>query len=255
MAARCRMPPEVSCGNAFSKLDSPTCASSWRAVSLRSRRRIPRICGKTTLLNLLGGLERPDDGEIRFGTGLRPQSGVAYVFQHYTLFPWRTLLGNVAFGLQMTGVRRRERRATARQLLAQVGLSDFENAFPYETSGGMRQCAAIAQALAIRPELMLMDEPFGASDDATRKDLQQLLVRLWQASRTSVLFVTHNIDEAVIMADRILVFSERPGQIIQEIPVQLPRPRDTLSSRFTELFVRVRQAVHTGSRESRTKTV
>jgi NitT/TauT family transport system ATP-binding protein len=207
----------------------------------------PTGCGKTTLLNLLGGLERPDAGEIRFAAELRPQSGVAYVFQHYTLFPWRTLLRNVTFGPQMRNMRRRQRKERAHQLLAQVGLSDFENAFPHETSGGMRQRAAIAQALAVRPEILLMDEPFGALDDATRKDLQQLLVTLWQASGTTVLFVTHNIDEAVIMANRILVFSQRPGRIIQEIPVDLPRPRDTLSGRFTKLFVRVRQAVHSGS--------
>jgi NitT/TauT family transport system ATP-binding protein len=207
----------------------------------------PTGCGKTTLLNVLGGLERPDDGEIRFAAESRPQRGVAYVFQHYTLFPWRTLLRNVTFGLQMRGMRRRERRETARKRLAQVGLSDFENAFPHETSGGMRQRAAIAQALAVSPEILLMDEPFGALDDATRRDLQQLLVTLWQASGTTVLFVTHNVDEAVIMANRILVFSQRPARIIQEIPVDLPRPRDTLSERFTELFVRVRQAIHAGS--------
>jgi len=207
----------------------------------------PTGCGKSTLLNMLAGLAKPDRGEINFNTTPSSDDNIAYVFQHYTLFPWRTLLNNVSFGLQMRGVARRERKERARAILDQVGLSDFENAFPHETSGGMRQRAAIAQALAFNPEFLLMDEPFGALDDATRTELQRLLVRLCQASGAAVLFVTHNIDEAVMTADRILVFSERPGRIIEEVSVPLPRPRNPLDPRFMELFVRIRNAVHAGS--------
>ncbi|NQU24402.1 MAG: ABC transporter ATP-binding protein [Candidatus Nealsonbacteria bacterium] len=201
-------------------------------------------CGKTTLLNILGGLEGQDRGDVRFAAGLNREDSVAYVFQHYTLFPWRTLLRNVTFGLEMRGVGRLQRNHKAKKLLRDVGLSDFENAYPHELSGGMRQRAAIAQALAREPKILLMDEPFGALDDATRKDLQQLLVGLWQDSGTTVLFVTHSIDEAVIMADRILVFSERPGRVIKDVTVDLPRPRDSLSSAFTDTFVEVRQAFY-----------
>ena len=203
----------------------------------------PTGCGKSTLLNILAGIEKPDRGEICFQSRSEDDDNIAYVFQHYTLFPWRTLLGNVSFGLQMRGVPRQERRQRARDLLGQVGLSDFEKAYPHETSGGMRQRAAIAQALAMNPEFLLMDEPFGALDDATRTELQRLLVRLCRASGTTVLFVTHTIDEAVMTADRILVFSSRPGRIIEEITVPISRPRDPLDPRFVELFVRIRSAV------------
>lgn len=214
----------------------------------------PTGCGKTTLLNILAGLEKADDGEIHFAARLNCRDRVGYVFQHYTLLPWRTLLANVAFGLEMQGVTRSERNETARGLLAQVGLSDSENAFPHEASGGMRQRAALAQALAVSPDILLMDEPFGALDDATRKELQELLVALCQASGTTVLFVTHNIDEAVVMADRILVFSPRPGRIVREFPVSLARPRDTMSSRFTELFVQVRRILQLSEPDANSKT-
>jgi NitT/TauT family transport system ATP-binding protein len=206
----------------------------------------PTGCGKTTLLNIVGGLERQDRGEVRFAAGPGRENRVSYVFQHYTLFPWRTLLRNVTFGLQMRGVGRAERNDAARELLSNVGLSDFQNAYPHELSGGMRQRAAIAQALVTKPDILLMDEPFGALDDATRKDLQQLLVTLWQDRGATVLFVTHNIDEAVIMGGRILVFSGRPGKIVKDIAVDLPHPRDGMSSGFTEKYVEVRQAFYSG---------
>ncbi|MBN1908112.1 MAG: ABC transporter ATP-binding protein [Pirellulales bacterium] len=204
----------------------------------------PTGCGKTTLLNILGGLDSPDGGEIRFAPGFRREDGLAYVFQHYTLFPWRKLLANVAFGLQMRGVPRRRRNARARDLLQRVGLADFERAYPHELSGGMRQRVALAQALAVEPSVLLMDEPFGALDDATRKDLQQLLIDLWQTTSMSVLFVTHNIDEAVILASRICVLSGRPGRVVQDIPVSLPRPRDHLAQPFTDRLLIVRQALY-----------
>jgi NitT/TauT family transport system ATP-binding protein len=190
----------------------------------------PTGCGKTTLLDIIAGLRGPDRGHVRFGDGIDRHSGLAYVFQHYTLFPWRRLLRNVEFGLEMRGMDRHQRRSLARKLLADMGLDAFENAFPHELSGGMRQRAAIAQALAIEPCILLLDEPFGALDDATRHDLQRRIIDLWQTSQRTVLFVTHNIDEAVAMGTRIVVFSGSPGNVVREIPVDLPRPRDRLST-------------------------
>jgi len=198
-------------------------------------------CGKTTLLNLVAGLDTPDDGYLRVGNNLRFGDNVAYVFQHYTLFPWRSALGNVAFGLQMRGVPRKQRKSRASDLLARVGLSGFENAYPYELSGGMRQRAAIAQALAIQPKLLLMDEPFGAVDDSTRSELQQMLTELWQDHLPTILFVTHNIDEAIVLGGRVLVLSERPGKIEHEFKIDLPRPRNRMTKEFTNLFIKIRQ--------------
>jgi NitT/TauT family transport system ATP-binding protein len=197
-------------------------------------------CGKTTLLNLITGLETPDDGVLSLGSNLRLGYNITYVFQHYTLFPWRSTLSNVSFGLQMRGIRRKERKDKALQLLSKVGLEGFENTYPYELSGGMRQRAAIAQALAIQPKLLLMDEPFGALDDSTRMELQRMLMKLWQENRTTILFVTHNIDEAILLGEKVLVLSERPGRIIREFNVELPRPRNSATKEFTDLFIKVR---------------
>ena len=202
-------------------------------------------CGKTTLLNLIAGLDSPDQGQLRLGNGLRFGDNIAYVFQHYTLFPWRSTVGNVSFGLQMRGVGRKERKSKAFKLLSKVGLSDFKNAYPYELSGGMRQRAAIAQALAIQPKLLLMDEPFGALDDSTRRELQQMLTDLWKENRTTILFVTHNIDEALVLGEKVLVLSERPGRIVREFDVELPRPRNTITKEFTHLFMQIRQSLST----------
>ena len=200
-------------------------------------------CGKTMLLNLIAGLDTPDDGYLRVGNGLRFGDNIAYVFQHYTLFPWRSALGNVAFGLQMRGVPRKQRKSRASELLARVGLSGFENAYPHELSGGMRQRAAIAQALAIQPKLLLMDEPFGAVDDSTRSELQQMLTELWQGHLPTILFVTHNIDEAIVLGGRVLVCSERPGKIECEFKIDLPRPRNRMTKEFTNLFIKIRQSL------------
>jgi NitT/TauT family transport system ATP-binding protein len=197
-------------------------------------------CGKTTLLNLIAGLDTPDEGSLQLGRDLRFGDNIAHVFQHYTLFPWLTVVSNVSFGLQMRGIERAERLNRAVVLLAKVGLKGFENAYPHELSGGMRQRAAIAQALAIEPKLLLMDEPFGAVDDSTRSELQQMLTGLWQENQTTVIFVTHNIDEAIVLGDRVLVFSERPGRIACEFMIGLPRPRDRMNSEFTKLFIQIR---------------
>lgn len=200
-------------------------------------------CGKTTLLNLIAGLDTADEGSLRLGQGLRFGDNIAHVFQHYTLFPWRTTVSNISFGLQMRGVPRTERHNRAAVLLAKVGLKGFENAYPHELSGGMRQRAAIAQALAIEPKLLLMDEPFGAVDDSTRTELQQMLTDIWQENQITILFVTHNIDEAIILGSRVLVFSERPGKIAYEFKINLPRPRDGMTDEFTKLFIQIRTAL------------
>jgi NitT/TauT family transport system ATP-binding protein len=206
----------------------------------------PTGCGKTTLLNIIAGLDVPDDGEIRLSDDLKQKEHIPLVFQHYTLFPWRKLLRNITFGLEMNKTPRKERLRIAADVLNKVGLSGFEHAYPHELSGGMRQRAAIAQTLAVQPRLMLMDEPFGALDDSSRTELQNMITRLWKEANLTVLFVTHNIDEAIAIADRIIVLSDRPGRIIKEYTVKLPRPRDRISKAFTDLFVEVRQSLSSG---------
>jgi ABC-type nitrate/sulfonate/bicarbonate transport system ATPase subunit len=203
----------------------------------------PTGCGKTTTLNLVAGLEHPDSGEITFNNGLVPGRTVACVFQHYTLFPWRNVVRNVAFGLQMQGVPKAERNTAALELLEKVGLTGFERAYPHELSGGMRQRAAIAQALAVKPKLLLMDEPFGALDDPTRKELHRMLIELWRESGITILFVTHNLDEAITLADKVVVLSERPGRVIREYGIGLPRPRDSRSREFVDTYVEIRRSL------------
>ncbi len=199
----------------------------------------PTGSGKTTLLNLIAGLTEPDSGQIIF-TGMERKRELAYVFQHYTLLPWRTVLNNVAFGLQLRKVSKAERRARAATWLQRVGLAGFEKAFPHELSGGMRQRVAIAQALAAEPKLLLMDEPFGAVDDAIRADLQQMLIELQTQSRTTILFVTHNIDEAVFLGDRIVVLGRTPAVVQELFPVTIPRPRDRTGRQFSDLYMKIR---------------
>jgi NitT/TauT family transport system ATP-binding protein len=197
-------------------------------------------CGKTTLLNLIAGLEAPDEGFIRLSDNLQFGENIAYVFQHYTLFPWRTVIGNVGFALEMHGISRSRRKQKTIELLSKVGLTGFENAYAHELSGGMRQRAAIAQALAMQPKLLLMDEPFGAVDDSTRTELQQMITELWQENHTTIIFVTHNIDEAIVLGSRVVVLSERPGRISHEFKIDLPRPRNRLEKEFTNLFIEIR---------------
>ncbi len=181
----------------------------------------PSGCGKSTLLSLVGGLETLSRGQIS-RTG-QP----AIVFQEAALFPWRTVLDNVAFGLQLRGVGKRERRDRAASALRMVHLARFAEAYPYELSGGMRQRAAIARALVLDPTVLLMDEPFGALDAQTRALLQDELLSVWERTRKTVLFVTHSLDEALILSDRVVLFSARPGRIVADVAVEAPRPRDT----------------------------
>jgi NitT/TauT family transport system ATP-binding protein len=197
----------------------------------------PSGCGKSTLLNIIAGFLTPSQGEIRIGgkavTGYGMDRGV--VFQDFAqLFPWRTALGNVAFGLEMKGVGKSEREEIARNQLKLVKLEKFVGAYPHHLSGGMQQRVAIARALAYNPSVLLMDEPFAALDALTRDDMQRLLAEVWRETRKTVIYVTHNVAEAVYLADRVVVMSSHPGTVKSEVPIHLPRPRDPLSVEFLE---------------------
>jgi len=189
----------------------------------------PSGCGKSTLLGALAGHITPSHGNLTLdGESIKnpsPERGM--VFQHHTLFPWRSVLDNVAFGLKMRGVNKTERRAQALEMLKLVGLEDSAKRWPSQLSGGMQQRVEIARVLINKPRLLLMDEPFGALDAQTRLKMQQLLLSIWGRIRTTVVFVTHDIDEALFLADRILVMSPRPGKIIEDLPVDFSRPRNT----------------------------
>src|SRR6058998_2308802 len=199
-------------------------------------------CGKTTMLNVVAGFLKPTKGEILIGgkavTGKGLDRGI--VFQDFAqLFPWRTAQRNVEFGLEMKGVPRAERAETARGFLRLVGLEAFAAAYPHELSGGMQQRAAIARALAYNPSVLLMDEPFAALDALTRDEMQRFLVDVWRETRKTVVYVTHNVAEAVYLADRIVVLTPHPGTVRAEVKVPLPRPRDPLSVEFVEAQRRV----------------
>ena len=185
----------------------------------------PSGCGKSTFLRILAGLVEPTSGEIAIAPGApgKPLNNV--VFQEYAIFPWKTVLQNVSFGLQMRGVSRRERTDTARHWIAKVGLEKFEDYYPAQLSGGMKQRVSIARALANDPEVLLMDEPLGALDAQTKLVLQEELLRIWEESRKTVVYITHSIDEAVLLGDRVIVMTSHPGTNKTEFTVDLPRPR------------------------------
>lgn len=187
----------------------------------------PSGCGKSTLLRIVAGLDAPSSGEVLLD-GRRvegPGADRGMVFQSYTLFPWLTVLDNVCFGLRERGLPRAQQVEAARDFIARVGLSGFENHYPKQLSGGMQQRTALARALANGPRMLLMDEPFGALDHQTRELMQELLLGLWEAERKTVLFVTHDIDEAVFMGSRVVVMSARPGRIKLDRRVDLAHPR------------------------------
>ena len=197
----------------------------------------PSGCGKSTLLNVIAGFLAPAEGEIRIDgktvTGHGMDRGV--VFQDFAqLFPWRTALGNVSFGLEMKGIPKAERDTIAREQLRLVKLEKFVNSFPHHLSGGMQQRVAIARALAYNPAVLLMDEPFAALDALTRDEMQRLLADVWRETKKTVIYVTHNVAEAVYLADRVVVMTPHPGTVKTEIPIRLARPRDPLSVEFLE---------------------
>ena len=201
----------------------------------------PSGCGKSTLLNAVAGFLKPTAGRVTVdGEAVKgPSADRGMVFQQYSLFPWKTVRENVEFGLKMRGMGRSERAVAARTLLGLAGLSAFENHYPDRLSGGMKQRVGIVRALATGPKVLLLDEPFGALDAQTRVIMQQILTNLWQRLGISVLFVTHDIDEAIFLSDRIYVMTARPGCIKAEVTVPLPRPRDAALQLSPE-FIRLR---------------
>ena len=200
----------------------------------------PSGCGKTTLLRCIDGLLSHDAGEILVGDQhvTEPIAGVAMVFQHFGLFPWKTVSENVAYGLRMAGAPKAEIESKVPEFIKLVGLAGFETAFPYQMSGGMQQRCGLARALAVEPNVLLMDEPFAAVDAQTREILQFELLRIWQSRPTAMVFVTHSIEEAVLLGHRVIVLKGRPSSIHETITIDLPEPRtrDTLRlARFAEL--------------------
>ncbi len=187
----------------------------------------PSGCGKSTLLRIIGGLETASEGKILLdGTPVTgPGADRGFVFQSYTLFPWLSVVQNIAFGLREKGVSERERLDIARKWAERVGLSGFVDHFPKQLSGGMQQRTAIARALANDPKILLLDEPFGALDNQTRALMQEMLLGIWEREQKTVLFVTHDIEEAIFVGSRVVVMSARPGRIKADIPVELPHPR------------------------------
>ena len=204
----------------------------------------PSGCGKTTLLRCIDGLVQPSEGEIRIDgqTVDGPPRGVAVVFQHFGLFPWKTVYENVAYGLRLAKAPKRQIAETVPRHIEMVGLKGFEKAYPYQLSGGMQQRTGLARALAVEPEVLLMDEPFASIDAQTREILQFELLRIWESRPTSMVFVTHSIEEAVLMGDRVVVLKGRPARVHEVIDVGLPRPR-TREALASPRFAEVREHV------------
>ena len=185
----------------------------------------PSGCGKTTLLRIVAGLLNPTEGWVELAPRIPTRSPVAMVFQDYGIYPWKTVLANVRFGLDVAGVPRPDGNNRARRWLDRLGLADSAGAYPPALSGGMRQRVAIARALAVEPEILLLDEPFAALDAQLRRLLGEELLRLWESERRTVLLVTHSVEEALVLADRVVVLSARPGRVLADVPVPFDRPR------------------------------
>lgn len=194
----------------------------------------PSGCGKTTLLRIISGLEQPSTGKI-FLRGKeieRPYGQVGLIFQEYALFPWRTVIDNIDFGLEIKKVPKKKRKEMARFYLNKFNLDGFENEYPKELSGGMKQRVAIARTLINDPELLLMDEPFGSLDSQTRNSMQEFLLKVWQETKKTILFVSHNIDETVFLSQKVFGLSARPGRIKLLLEIDLPYPRERTSQEF-----------------------
>jgi NitT/TauT family transport system ATP-binding protein len=207
----------------------------------------PSGSGKSTVLNIIATLLAPSAGSVLIdGIAITPGKAtpnVGYVFQRDTLFAWRTVSGNIGYGLELTRVAGRERSERVADAIAQAGLKGFENAYPSALSGGMRQRVSLMRTLIVKPQILLMDEPFGALDTHTKIDMHDVLLKLWEREKQTVMFVTHDLGEALTLADRIILLSSRPGQIKDTFEVDLPRPRDAVAvretPRFAELFQRI----------------
>jgi NitT/TauT family transport system ATP-binding protein len=208
----------------------------------------PSGCGKTTLLMSIAGLIAPSAGQVvihdKEVNG--PPPNLVLVFQDFnkSLFAWRSVLGNVRFGLEARGHRTRQDEGKARSLIDLVGLKGFEKHYPWELSGGMQQRVAIARALAYEPEVLLMDEPFGSLDALTRLELEDTILKLWGELSTTILFITHDIEEAIYLSDRILLLSQRPSRIIEELPIDFPRPRNQMITRAQPRFMEIRNRIY-----------
>jgi NitT/TauT family transport system ATP-binding protein len=196
----------------------------------------PSGCGKTTLLNTISGFIRPSSGEVTINHTevSAPNPKYIHVFQEYGLFPWKTVRKNVEFGLEFQNLTKKECYQTAQRYIELVNLAGFEDHYPSEISGGMKQRVAVARALAVNPEILLMDEPFGALDEFTRLNMQQELVRIWSETKKTIIFVTHNIDEALYLGDRVAVMKNSPGRINKIYGIDLPRPRNRLDNELLE---------------------
>lgn len=205
----------------------------------------PSGCGKTTLARILAGIEPADRGEVLLDgqPAGPPGTGRCLVFQNYGLLAWRSVLDNVALGLELRGMPRAQRESEAHKYIELVGLTGFENHFPHQISGGMQQRTGLARALAMQPRLLLMDEPFGALDAQMRTQLQDSLLRICDQTNASVLFVTHSVEEAVYLSDRVLIFSARPGRQVAEVPLDLPKPRYDYDARSHPRFTDIRKQV------------
>jgi NitT/TauT family transport system ATP-binding protein len=197
----------------------------------------PSGCGKTTLLRIIAGLEEPTSGKVILEEGEEGGrgGGIGLVFQEYALFPWRTTLGNIEMGLEIKGQSRDERRLAAMEYVRTFSLAGFENHYPHQLSGGMQQRVAIARTLIMKPSLVLMDEPFGSLDSQTRNSMQIFLLDVCRNGLYTIVFVTHNVDEAVFLSDEIVVFSSRPGRVIKRFMIPFPRPRERTSPEFNAI--------------------
>lgn len=220
----------------------------------------PSGCGKSTLLDIIAGLAKPTEGEIYIDNKLitGPALDRGIVLQGYALFPWRTVRHNVEFGLEIKGIQKSQRRDISQKFIELVGLKGFEDRYPYELSGGMKQRVAIARALAYDPEVLLMDEPFAAVDAQTRETLQDELLRIWEETHKTIIFVTHSIEEAVLLSDRVAVMSANPGAVREIVNINLPRPRRAGDVRTSADFAwtthKVWELLHYGEIEERKVT-
>jgi NitT/TauT family transport system ATP-binding protein len=198
----------------------------------------PSGCGKSTFLHIVGGFIAPEAGSIRvYGKEVKgPGPDRGMMFQEFALFPWKTVAGNIAWGLEAQGWEKNRIEETVNRSLDMIGLADFRNHYPAELSGGMKQRAALARVLAFDPKVLLMDEPFGALDAQTREAMQEELMSLWERTKKTVVFVTHDIDEAVFLADRVVVLTARPARIREEVKIDLPRPRDIAVRKSVQLL-------------------